>query len=272
MLVFTDSTPGMPCSWDVDTSCCSSWDTFAPELQTAAAEFGAFIMWAATGRRFGLCQRTVRPCGMYRQNRGDVYGYFWSDGMWLPYIWNGEWRNCWCGCVGGDGCFCTCDPRAQVLLNGPVASIPVTGVSVDGAIVPASSWRVDDGKWLVRTDGELWPECQDYNVDSGAGVFEVTYNVGIEPPSMVLRAAGELACEYGNYCAGLPCRLPQRMSSVARQGVSVTMVNPDDMLRRGLTGIWTVDQVITRINPAGLSGRMRISNPDDPVTRIVTQP
>lgn len=266
--VFSTPAPSLPCGWEVDTSCCSTWSDYSASLQTAAAEFGALVMWAATGRRFGLCQRTVRPCGEWRDNSWWGGGLYWSEGVWFPYIFNGIWRNCYGGC---GGC-CTCQPDHQVWLPVPAYSIPATGVSVGGDIIPVDSWRIDNGQWLVRTDGEAWPTCQDYNEDSGDDVFTVTVNVGLPVPSLLLRAAGELACEYAKACTGADCRLPSRIQSLTRQGVSVQMVDVDMLLQRGLTGIQTVDQVISAFNPYGLKSEMRIASPDLPVNRYTTYP
>lgn len=271
MEVFTTPAPALPCSWEVTTDCCSEfWDTLSADLQQAAAEYGAFTMWAATGRRFGLCTRTVRPCGRWCNTTG-IYGYFWSDGTWLPYIFNGTWRNCWCACNGALGC-CTCEPSCQVYLRGPVFAVSPTGVSQDGEIVPIDSWRVDDGKWLVRTDGDCWPICQNYDVDSGEGTFFVTYQQGLPVPTVLLRAAGDLACEYAKACLGQPCALPQRIQSLTRQGVSMSAVSIDDILSKGLTGLPRVDEIIIRFNPSGLTAPLRIASPDVPVTRIQTYP
>ena len=272
MLVFDDPLPSTPCGWDVDTSCCPDWDTYSDSLQQAGAEYGAMIMWATTGRRFGLCERTVRPCGGYTSAWNLGGGSFYSEGAWVPYIFNGVWRNC-SGCGNsGFGC-CTCAPACEVWLPGPVHSIPATGVSQDGEIVPVDAWRVDEAQWLVRTDGDCWPLCQDFNLDEGAGVFTVTYFKGLEVPGVLLRAAGELACEYAKSCLGAPCQLPQRMTSLSRQGVSVSLVDVDLMLRNGLTGLTTVDQVIRSFNPYGLTSKMRVSSPDYPsYPRITTFP
>lgn len=266
MVTVFDGAAAPPCNFDVDVTCCDGWDTYDPELQTNASEYGAYVMWAATGRRYGTCTRVARPCG--RSCNMTSNGFYWSEGAWLPYILDGVWRNCWCGCNGSFGC-CTCSATCQVYLNGPVYS--VSAVSVDGIAIPASSWRVDNGKWLVRTDGECWPDCQNYDVDSGTGTFFVTYQQGLAVPSVVARAAGELACEWAKACLGQPCRLPQRVQSVTRQGVSVSMVPPELLLSNGLTGIETVDQIIRSINPYGLASRMRIASPDAPVTRYTTQ-
>lgn len=259
----------LPCNWVVDVSCCDAefWASIPPATQTAAKDYGAFVMWAATGRKFGGCERTVRPCGNTCTSNRGVAGYYWTEGTWMPYIFNGAWYNCACGV--GPGC-CSCEPRCQVYLPGPVLSIPATGVIQDGAVVPITSWRVDNGQWLVRTDGLCWTQCQDYNVDSGVNTLYVTYAKGQEVPSIVLRAAGELACEWAKACMGQACRLPQRVQSVARQGVTISMVDVDDLLKMGLTGVPTVDQVIRSINPYGLASPMKIASPDLPVNRMTT--
>ena len=270
-MVFTDTAPSLPCSWDVPVDCCGDeWATFSTELQDAAMEYGALVMWAATGRRFGLCERTVRPCG--RTMTGFMpSGYFWAEGSWRPYIFSGAWRNC-AGCDMGYGC-CSCEPSCQVWLPGPVYSIPATGITVGSDIIPVDAWRVDNGQWLVRTDGDCWPECQDYNTDSGDTFFQVTYFQGIPVPSVVLRAAGQLACEWARACTGAECDLPARVTSLSRQGVSVTLSDVDTLLKHGLTGIVTVDQVIRQFNPYGLVSRMGISSPDlPPRPRVVTYP
>jgi len=264
--VFTTYAPALPCNWDVDTTCCEDWATFTPSVQAAALEYGAFTLWAATGRRFGLCTRTVRPCG--REVQTMPAGYFWSEGTWRPYIFDGAWRNC-AGCGAGFGC-CTCEPSCQVWLPAPVYSIPATGISQDGQIIPVDAWRVDNGQWLVRTDGNCWPNCQNFDVDSGVGFFQVTYQQGIPVPAILSRAAGELACEWAKSCAGAACRLPQRVASVARQGVTISMVDVQVLLKNGFTGIQTVDQVIRNFNPYGLVSRMGIASPDTPVIRTTT--
>lgn len=50
------------------------------------------------------------------------------------------------------------------------------------------------------------------------------------------------------------------------------MVNIDDLLKRGLTGIQTVDSVIASFNPYGIKSKMQIASPDLPVTRETTYP
>jgi hypothetical protein len=268
--------PG-PCSWpDLTPLCCAEdWETFSPALQEQALEYAKTIVWAATGRQFGLCELTVRPCG--RQCTNCPSGWFWDgEGSWTPYVFNGEWHNCWCGGSGPGGC-CTCDPDCMVYLPGPVDSI--VSVKVDGATLPVSgdagfNYFVLDQQWLIRTDtSACWPLCSDQNLGPGdPDAFEVTYLRGRAVPTALAMATSSYACEFAKACLGLECRLPGRVSSISRQGISISMVSPEDLLVKGLTGLWELDQLIRSYNPYGLQGRTRFYSPDTPEPRQVTWP
>jgi hypothetical protein len=256
-----------PCGWTIPTPlCCPDWDTFSPTVQAAAQDYAALILWAATGRQYGLCDVTVRPCGMRACADGtaEFWGFDWSGGTWVPYIFNGVWFNCACPGV------CCCEPRCQVRLMGPVASI--TEVLIGGIAVDPSAYRVDDNHWLVRTDGDCWPWCADMDSDDGASVFEVSYKRGSPVPAALLRAASTLACEFGKACVGGDCRLSPRVSSIVRNGITIDMGDPNDVLDNGLTGLWEVDTVIRALNPAALPQRLRIYAPELNVPRTVTSP
>lgn len=257
-----------PCAWDIpDPLCCPDWATTDPAIQAAAQEYASWILWAATGRQFGLCTVTVRPCGMKRCDDGmaDFVGYDWSNGTWIPYIFNGTWFNC--SCPGT----CCCDPRCQVRLMGPVNS--VTEVTIGGIAVDPATYRVDDNHWLVRTAGECWPVCADMDTDDGDNVFEVTYVRGTPVPNPLLIAGSTLACEWAKACTGsAECRLSNRVTSIARQGINIEMMNPGDVLADGLTGLWEVDAIIQALNPHGRRQRARIWAPELNVPRMVTSP
>ncbi len=284
--VFTDSVPGLPCNWTVDAGCCDIWADQTLALQTAAAEYAALSVWAATGRRYGACLRTVRPCGRdCEDNFGWGSGFYWSDGVWFPYILDGVWRNCWCGT--GPGCH-RCRPINQVWLTPPVSGIVEVKFS-NGVILDPATYRVDDYQWLVRqgpnlattpitaTDGGL-PDHNDYDFPVSGSlapanndhVWQVSYLWGRSVPGVLQRAAGELACEWIKNCLGAACRLPQRVTSIARQGVTVSLADVDQLLQNGLTGLTTVDSIIQRFNPGRLPSRMNIASPDLPVIRETT--
>lgn len=256
-----------PCAWVINPVCCSDWESHDPAIITAGTEYATTVLWAATGRRFGLCPVTVRPCGSGRpcgDGTLDWSGWAYSGGGWVPYLFNGTWYNC--GCPGS----CSCDPRCQVMLPQPVAT--VTEVLVGGVIVPTTAWRVDDNRWLVRTDGECWPECPDFDTDDGADVFTVTYSRGEPVPAALANAAGTLACEYAKACIGdSGCRLPSRVQTLARNGVTVSFVDVDELLDKGLTGITEVDAIIRAYNPNATTHRYRVLSPDLRLPRMVTQ-
>lgn len=248
-----------PCAWNVATppECCDCWETLTPTQQAAAIDYATTVLWASTGRQFGECEVTVRPCGRDPGNDGCLnwFGWSWSGGVWVPYIWQGTWYNCPCPGI------CSCDPRCQVWLPGPVSSI--VEVLVDGVVVDPATYRVDDNKWLVRIDPDTngcWPECPDQNLNTTeVGTFEVTYTRGTPVPSALLFAAGTLACEWAKACAGdSSCRLSSRVIAMSRQGVDFQLVDPDTLLEKGFTGIGEVDQLIAAYNPNGLHRRLKV--------------
>lgn len=255
-----------PCDWDieVDPDCCPGWEDLTAAQQARGITYATKIMWAATGRRYGLCEVIVRPCGNDRRC-GECGSWTVGYGGWMrPYILDGLWRNCGCDCA------CDCKPRCQITLPGPVSS--VTEVLIDGIVLATSNYRVDDNQYLVRTDGSCWPSCQDYNVDvPAAGTMQVKYLRGNPIPQDVLDAAATVACEFAKACAGVACRLPGRLSNITRQGVTVTFTDIDQLLRRGLTGIVEVDQIIVADNPYMLKARPFFSSFDtDARLRTVT--
>lgn len=260
-----------PCTWpDVTQLCCPEWSSFSPSIQSQATEYAKTIIWAATGRQYGLCELTVRPCG--RQCSNCPSGYYWDGyGSWVPYVWNGEWRNCWCGV--GWGC-CNCDPQCVVYLPGPVNV--VERVTINGTSLAASgaAYFVLDQQWLVRVDTtQCWPTCSNQDLKPGdPNVFEVQYLRGRTVPTALAQATATLACEFAKACVGGPCRLPSRVTSISRQGVTVSLVDIETILKNGLTGLWEVDNLILAYNPAGLKGRTRFYSPDLQEPRQVTWP
>lgn len=241
------------CDWVVpDPLCCDCWINADPRTKEQALLWATSVMNARTGRQFGLCEVTVRPCMERRCSDGMLYGAWWSGSLWTPYILNGTWFNCFCGAT------CCCEPRCEVRLAGPVAEI--VEVTIGGVVVDPDTYRVDNFQWLVREGGECWPQCPNMdNPSGGEGVWEVTYTRGRPVPADVLAATAILACEYVKFCTGdTSCKLNSRVSSIVRQDVSMEFVSPETMLALGLTGISVVDDVIASYNPAGLKFQPRV--------------
>ncbi len=262
-----------PCTWPLDTTCVEGWASVPPNTQVAATAWAVQILWALSGRQYGSCPVTIRPCG---PSCGVFSGYMTfpvlaGGGLgagtpWMiPWIDNGVWRNC--GCTGG----CSCRARCEVPLLGPVAAIDE--VKIDGVVIAPTAYRVDVYRGipiLVRTDGQCWPECQDMDADvDDVGSFTITYQRGVAVPKSGQIAAGKLAGEFAKACAGQDCALPQQLASLTRNGVQVEVVDPSTFLDNGLTGIADVDLWIRAVNPARKAQRSRVYSSDSRGVRVV---
>ena len=228
-----------PCDWEPDMSCCPIWEQISAPQQAFALQVATEIVWLLSGRRFGLCEITVRPC---RTPCTGMPSWPWPTSgplgaAYTPVMDGGQWLNIACGSCPDE---CSCSTLCSVVLPGPVDS--VTEVKRDGAVVPAGEYVVLDHRELVaRSDtGECWPTCQDLSLpDTEPGTFSVRYRQGIPVPPGGLNAAATLACELGKACANLSgCRLPKRVQSVTREGVQLAFIDPMDFLSEGLTGIY----------------------------------
>lgn len=257
------------CGWDVDpTDLCAAWGTYDAATQDAALSIATTVLWAATGRRFGPCEITVRPCqSKERAEMYRAYPVWWTTrefGGPYPFLMDGQWFNCGCGSS------CCCKARCEIFLDGPVSSI--VEVLVDGVIVPADEYRVDaveGGFRLVKTSTGCWPTCQDFNVGGeDVGAFSVTYGRGVPVPPSALYAAGILACTLGKQLSGGECGLPPRMSSLTRQGVTADfVVESIGDLDVFTTGIQPVDMVIRALNPSRRTRPPVVLSPDLPDNR-----
>lgn len=212
------------------TSICTPWatidDVCAPctevyDLDQALLDdmldVASDVLYILSGSRFpGSCQETVRPCG------GD------------------------CGCGRSR---CGCSTLSEVDLGYyPITSI--LEVKVDGDIlVNGTDYRVDEFSKLVRLGDEAWPRYQDLSLGSDQdNTFEVTFTYGVPPPPAGVKAAAELACQLTLACtpgAEGKCKLPKRTRSVARQGVTIEMFDPNAFLDKGKIGLYVVDLFLT---------------------------
>lgn len=254
-----------PCLWDADLGCnTAEFAAMPPDLQARAIAWATEMLWMLSGRRFGTCPVTVRPCQSCGEHTYQTYGVMeqgGSGGGWVPYLMDGQWRNC--GCAGPH----SCRPASEVYLPGPVAGI--SEVRVDGVVVPANLYRVDDSAWLVRQDGQRWPDWQDLSAAPGAvNTFVVTYLRGVTVPMAGRIAAGALAHEFAKACQGGPCRLPQQVQSIVRQGVEMQLVAED--AAEMLTGVSEADQWIRAVNPSKLRQRPRVASLDVTLPRVQT--
>lgn len=214
------------------------------------------LMWSLTGRQFGCCTVTVRPCRKKCENPCGM----WQGGFpWIPVMLEtGEWTNRSCDCQGDS---CSCTKLSEVNLPTPVCS--VSEVKIDGVVVDPTTYRVDNFQKLVRLGADVWPECNDLTKpDTEVGTWSVTLTYGKPVPPLVILGANEFACEIIKSCIGQPCKLPQRLSSITRQGVSMTFLDDMSFLDKGLTGMYFVDLAARTYNPSRLYRRSIVTSPD----------
>lgn len=251
------SVPGI---WPV-LARCSEWSAASEQDRDDVTAMAVGTLWALTGRVFGVNVARVRPC-FQAPDRGTTYrgrGGTPMVGSWWPGLINGKFFSGSCACSDG----CECAGPSRVALPGPIAG--VESVVIDGVVLDESAYRVDARRWLVRVDGESWPQDQDMAAgDTEAGAFTVTYLRGIPVPRPGQLAAGDLACEFLRARAGGSCSIPERAQSISRQGVDIQLLDPTAYFDGGLTGVASVDQWIMVVNPGKARAPSRVSSPDLP--------
>lgn len=219
--------------------------TFAYE----ACKTASFILWGLSGRKYSgtntVTEKYECPCKHSLSSR-----HFRDPALfpYEPYMVDGMVNNR----LAGGGCGCSGvvgDVHTQLRLRGrPVRS--VNKVVSKGEIVPPDKYRLVNGSLLKST------------VDlCGA---EITYTYGNEPPAAGRRAARYLAIELTKSYEGKDCELPERVTSVSRQGVNVTVLDNQTFLDDHRTGIYAVDLFLKTVNPERARKPARVFSPDLP--------
>lgn len=257
----------------LDVGPCSDWTPYwvcdvsaeSPTLTGYAVKTASRVLWALSGRRFGTCQVTIRPC---RRECYDAWPYGWSlwdrssVGSWIDSSYR-YWYPLGCGgCLSG----CSCREISEAVL--PDAVNTVVSVKLDGTPMATGAYRVDNNRLLVRTDGQKWPYCNDLSKDdSQTGTWSVTATYGEDVPDSARFATGELACEIIKAAKGGECRLPPGTTSIARQGFDITIADFGELFKGGRTGLYLVDMFLAAENPDRLKQRARVYDVDRPTMR-----
>lgn len=232
-----------PCSWPIDKGCLPQAAPDAdPALMREACDQAVMVLWALSGRRFGLCPQRVRPCPY------GCWPFFRPvhTGPWAPLVvaWSGDnWINMACGCLGAQ---CRRTGPGMVHLPGPVAEIIEVGI---GSTVLGENEYKLEGDVLYRTSVWFWPN-QDLSRPTGfQGTWYVDYLRGDPPPAGAGRMAAVLAGEFYNQCTGGKCRLPRNVRSVSRGGLSYEIYDPGQIYSQGKTGLPEIDLWLAAVNP-----------------------
>jgi hypothetical protein len=214
----------------------------------AAVQAASSILYALSGRKYrGLRELTERyeppdTCEYVATNVADAVRrrYF------------------------GDG-FCSYHRRGRLALRDrPVRSVQnlVVYPETSPRTVDGSEYEVVDRRYLRPKYGASWSPCMP---------FDVTYTAGTPIPAAGKRAASILANELLKARNGdKSCNLPDRVTNLTRQGVSFTILDPQDFLKEGRTGLYEVDLFVAAVNPDQARKRARVFSPDLPRAGRIT--
>jgi len=226
-----DACEPWPVIWPCDTA------DSPPELVIEARNLAELMLWGLSGRRLGICEY--------------VEGYYppCTAECGAPYKGaDGEWRNR----VSAASNCCRIPLR-----HAPVVSIEA--VTEWGVLLDPTTYDVSARRYLRRRSA-CWP-CEDQCDDPPV---EVIYRAGWGYPAGTAVVVGEVACELLAGLAGHPCKLPSRAVQIARQGVTVTLADPEVYLDNGLLGLPLADAWIKAVNPNRLLTASRVYSPDLP--------
>ena len=220
-----------------------------PEAQLAL-DISTQILTALTG---GLYQESRTVTEMYdtraTMQSGAAYFPLTSSGIALNRRY---YSNCECN---------SCGVVHRIRLrNRPVTSI--IEVYVAGRmLIPAEYLLLDHAVLGFLTQDVCCTGC-----------VMVRYRYGGNIPSTGKFAAITLANELiESLEPSGDCHLPERVTSVSRQGVSWTLLDPQDFLSDGRTGIYTVDLFLSAYNPARAVRPARVFSVDRPRATTVVQ-
>lgn len=231
--------PALDCPWDVaysdvqlycpsapavDDSESPAEGTITTEQAEAVVAAATAAVWEATGRRYGICTRTARPCS----HRGR--------------------------CAGACGAFCCSSTHYDRLDLDPLGRAPVRAVRLvteSGDVLTEQDFALVDARWLLRTPtGTRWPTRTD--IAGSPPDIEITWEYGTAPSADLLtNGVVPLACELAKKAAGLQCSIPDNVITVSREGAQFVMTDLTALVTDGHIGPPSVIAAIRRAHPYG---------------------
>lgn len=210
-------------------------DQASSEYAYEAAQTASYLMWALSGRKWlgvnTVTERYDLPITDYSR---ETYS---AD----PVLRVPERVN----------------PRVSLRLRGqPVISVEKVSY-IGGPIAPETDYFVTDRSTL--------------NFDNYVGTsVEVTYTFGTKPPVAGRMAARELAMQFALLWSGdEECSLPDRVTSVSRQGLTFTILDNQTFIDDLKTGVYSVDLFLKTANPDKARARAKVFSPDTPRGRRI---
>jgi hypothetical protein len=225
-----------------------------------AVDSASFVLFMLSGRKYGgvrtvteeYCQVGLSEIGLRYPTLPGPSGY----PAIYPELDHGAIINRFGGCCSNCGC-----AHLLRLRGGPVLSVDY--IAVGSRVLDSSDYAVYDYSYIAAPN-RCWNTCDDVTV---------TYTYGAPPPALGRIAAKALADQYILAMSNdEECMLPQRVTQISRQGMSWTLLDPQDFLDKGRTGIYQVDLFLTTVNPDGARLRARVFSPDIPRGKAVRRP
>jgi hypothetical protein len=180
------------------------------------------------------------------------YAADWSCGCWIP---GGAWFG-W-----GYGVMWAGEHPRPAALKLDSSTTEVTSVSTAAGVLDPAAYRLSSSGYLERIDGGTWPVCGEN------GPTIVAAARGIAPPLGGVMACIQFVIELYKQWANDPtCAIPNRATSVSRQGITVTL-DTSAFLDKGRTGIRGVDTWLLAENPKGRRRGGSVWSPDLPAGR-----
>lgn len=232
------------------------------EYAYEAIKTASHILWSMSGRKFSgvttVTERYTSAFDPYLNGDGGRIGY-------APVLINGSVENVPMGGFSrnshhdfmGDGT----TSQTRVRLRGRKV-IEIHNLRDDkGNIIDEDTYFLGDHSTLFGTPNAKWT----------AANVEVTYTYGTPPPASGRAAARILATELVKlYANDDSCALPQRVTSIVRQGVTYTVLDNQSFIDELKTGIYAVDLFLKAVNPDKARARSRVFSPDTPRARRIT--
>jgi hypothetical protein len=227
-----------------------------------ACKSASYLLWGMSGRKFSgvttVTERYVSSYDPYLRSGGSSLTY-------TPTLVDGNVVNIASGGFNryadddfqGDGT----SANSRVRLRGRKVVKVHTLRDLDGNIIEPNKYYLSDHSTILGVPGSGWSPSQ----------VEVTYTYGSPPPSAGRAAARVLATELVKlYEDDDTCALPQRVTSISRQGVSYTLLDNQDFIDELKTGIYAIDLFLKTVNPDKARARTRVFSPDQPRARRIT--
>ncbi len=242
----------MPALWIMPGELEDAADPHAFEACKAAS----YVMWAFSGRKYHgvrtVTERYECPCRGSVLPSFQVYPHLDGSGIVRNEISIDRLRGCTCsGTVNGK--------HTRLRLRGAPVRHVESVKDADGNLIDKSQYKIVNGR-LLQLSGTA-DVCG----------LEIQYTYGVRIPQAGKLAAKTLATELMRAWNGdEDCQLPARVTSISRQGLDISVLDPQDFLDEGRVGLYEVELFLRAAKPDKARKPAKVFSPDLPKAYRVT--